>query len=295
MVGAEALHAHLESGTGTVARCWSVTRRDGVRFGFTDHDCDLAFDGIVFRAETGMTAKALQQATGLSVDNSEAMGALSDAAIREDDIAAGRFDGADVVAWLVNWQNVGARKILFRGTIGEIRRGAGAFNAELRGLTEKLNRPVGRVFQKPCSAVLGDRNCGFDLETSGFRHEAELVSQVDGRVFDPGPLEGFGAGWFERGRIEVMSGNAAGLSAAIKHDRAGPTGARVIEVWEPLRLVPLPGDIVRLTAGCDKRFTTCREKFDNVLQFQGFPDIPEEDWLATHPTEAKRKDGGSRR
>ena len=75
----------------------------------------------------------MQQSTGLSVDNTEALGALSDAAIREADIEAGRYDGAEVRAWLVNWADVSARQLQFRGSIGELRRAGGAFEAELRG------------------------------------------------------------------------------------------------------------------------------------------------------------------
>ncbi len=295
MAGAEALHAHLAGGLSTVARCWAVTRRDGTRFGFTDHDRDLAFGGQVFKADTGLTAKALQQATGLSVDNTEAMGALSDAAIREEDIAAGRFDGAEVVAWLVNWADTDARRIMFRGHIGELRRGSGAFHAELRGLTEALNRPVGRVYQKPCTAVLGDATCQFDLGTAGYVHEGAVDAVEETRVFRLGALTSFEPGWFQRGRLDVLSGAAEGLSGAIKRDRFRDDDDRAIELWEPLRATVAAGDLVRITAGCDKRFETCRLKFNNLVNFQGFPDIPEDDWMMVHPTQAKRKSGGSRR
>lgn len=294
-MGAAELHAHLAGGLTTVARAWAVTRRDGQRLGFTDHDRDLVFDALTFRADSGLTARALSQATGLSVDNSEAMGALSAAAISEADIAAGRYDGAEVVCWLVNWADVSARKILFRGTIGEIRRGDGAFHAELRGLTEMLNRPVGRVYQRPCTAVLGDADCGFDLSAGGYVFEGPLEGVEDNRAFRAGALAGFSPGWFQRGRLEVLSGPAQGLTSAIKRDQMRADGARVIEVWEPLRAAAAAGDLVRLTAGCDKRFSTCRMKFGNHLNFRGFPDLPEEDWITVHPSQAKRLDGGSRR
>ncbi|WP_425071036.1 DUF2163 domain-containing protein [Sagittula sp. S175] len=294
-MGQAELHEHLATGVTTVCRAWAVTRKDGTVFGFTDHDRDLAFDGLTFKAETGLSARALAQSTGLSVDNTEAMGALSDSAIREEDIAAGRFDGAEVVAWLVNWSDVNARRVMFRGHIGEVRRGEGAFHAELRGLSEALNRPVGRVYQKPCTAVLGDASCGFDLNTSGYVHEDALFGVEETRVFLCGPLTGFEPGWFQRGRLTVLSGDAAGLSAAIKRDQFRPDGTRVIEIWEPLRASPVAGDLVRLEAGCDKRFDTCRLKFGNLVNFQGFPDIPEEDWVMVHPASAKAKTGGSRR
>jgi uncharacterized phage protein (TIGR02218 family) len=121
--------AHLDTGTTTLARCWAVLRRDGTTYGFTDHDCPLTFGGITFKADAGMTARAVMSATGLSVDNSEAMGALSDAAINEADIEAGRFDGAEVKASLVNWADVATRTSRFAGTIGELRRSGGAFHA----------------------------------------------------------------------------------------------------------------------------------------------------------------------
>lgn len=110
MTGYDArLRAHLATGTTTLARAFAVTRADGVVLGFTDHDRDLSFDGILFRADSGMTAGALQQATGLAVDNSEAFGALRSDAISETDVMAGRYDGAAVRGWLVNWTDVTER------------------------------------------------------------------------------------------------------------------------------------------------------------------------------------------
>ena len=120
-----------------------MTRGDGVTLGFTDHDGDLSFGGIVYRAGTGLTARAFAQTTGLAVDNSEAMGALSDAAVSEADVEAGRYDGARLRAWAVNWANPSQRALRFRGTFGEITRRGGAFEVELRGLTEALKPAAG--------------------------------------------------------------------------------------------------------------------------------------------------------
>ena len=295
MAGAEALHTHLSSGVTTVARCWEVRRKDDRRFGFTDHDLDLDFDGLTFRADTGMSAAALQQGTGLSVDNSEAIGALSDASVTETDIAAGRFDGAAVTAWLVNWADVTARKVLFRGSLGEITRSGGGFSAELRGLTEMLNRPVGRVFQKPCSAVLGDQACRVDLDAPGMVTEATVLEVSDvGRV-TLAMSDTFEAGWFQRGRLDVLDGDGAGLWAVLKRDVLFDDGTRAVDLWEPLRVPLLAGNRVRLVVGCDKRFETCRAKFDNLLNYQGFPDIPQEEWVMVHPTMTRNRNGGSLR
>lgn len=288
----EEMQAHLASGVTTLCRCWSLTRTDGVRMGFTDHDGDLVFGGMRYGAQTGLTAMALQQGTGLSVDNTEAMGALSDAAISEADIEAGRYDGAQVECWLVNWADVSQRTLQFRGSIGELRRSGGAFEAELLGLTDLLNRPQGRVFQKPCGAVLGDVACGVDLDRPGYQVQAVVRSVQETRIgFDL--LDGFEEGWFQRGVLEVLDGPATGLRGMIKKDALVPD-SRQVTLWAQLRADLSVGDTVRLTAGCDKRMETCRFKFKNLLNFQGFPDIPGNDWTVAVPSSASAT-GGSRR
>lgn len=290
-----ALKAHLATGATTLARAFAVTRRDGVVLGFTDHDRDLSFDGITFRADSGLTAKALQQATGLAVDNTEAFGALRSDAITEVDILAGRYDDAKVQGWLVNWTDVAVRVLQFRGTIGEITRSGGSFTAEMRGLAEALNRPQGRIYHGRCSAVLGDDHCGFDLNQAGYWDERAVEQVTDGRVFSFGDFSGFDDRWFEKGRFSVLTGKAAGLAGSIKNDRLRGATAREVELWQELRIAPLPGDMVRIEAGCDRRAETCQLKFTNLLNFQGFPDIPGEDWVMSYPVSASFNDGGSRR
>ena len=291
-MSAEGLYAHLQSGATTVARAWLLARRDGVTMGFTDHDRDLAFGGEVYRAGTGLTAKALQQTTGLSVDNTEAMGALSDAALTEDDILAGRFDAAEVTAWLVNWAFPDDRVMQFRGSLGEITRAGGAFQAELRGLTELLNQPQGRVIQRPCAAILGDGACRFNLTQPGYFSERAVEGVEEGRVFRWTAFTGFDDRWFERGRFRVLTGAAAGVIGVVKNDRLG-VARREVELWQAVLPGVATGDMVRLEAGCDKRPETCRLKFGNFLNFQGFPHVPGEDWLASYPVRTALNNGGS--
>ncbi|WP_424940206.1 DUF2163 domain-containing protein [Aliiroseovarius sp. S253] len=287
--------AHLGKGVTTVARLWKVTRRDGAVYGFTDHDLDVHMDEVIYKADTGMTAHALSQTTGLSVDNTEALGVLSTDAISEKDIRAGRYDGAEVEAWLVNWRDVSQRYLRFRGKVGELSREAGGFRAELNGLSEAMNQPQGRAYQSPCSAVLGDERCRFDLDQTGYSIELDLVGNDEETVFRFEGMALYPADWFVRGRLMVLSGEAEGLSGIIKNDTKAEDGTRTIELWEALRAVMQPGDRVRLEAGCDKLPRTCRVKFNNFLNFRGFPDIPGEDWLMSYPIPSGRNDGGDGR
>jgi uncharacterized phage protein (TIGR02218 family) len=286
------LQARLDGGATRLCRCWRVERRDGVVFGFTDHDRDIAFDGVLFRASSGMDASALQSATGLSVDNAQTVGALSSAGIREEDIRAGRFDRAEIRHWLLDWEHPDLRALLFRGHFGEIRRADGAFEVELRGLAEALNAPVGRSILRTCDRVLGDAKCRFDVGRAGFWGEGAASAGSSGAVVESGGLVGFADGWFAHGALTWLSGANAGTTGAVKADRL-VGGLRQLELWQEPGAPVAVGDGFRVVAGCDKRAETCRAKFDNLLNFRGFPHIPGDDWVTAYPRDGAVHDGGS--
>ena len=292
MSGRDDLLTHLGTGISTVSNCWVVTRRDGLVLGFTDHDRDLTFEGVTFKAASGMTARSLHQTNGLSVDNTEAMGALSDAAVTEEDLLAGRFDGAEVVSWIVNWQDVSQRMKSFAGTFGEVVRSAGAFRAELRGLADQLNQVQGLSYQRSCSAVLGDARCRFDLNQPGYFLETPILGIESPGVYRIARDVSIADGWFDRGRARLTSGGATGVVGLVKFDRDEPATRRV-ELWVDFSVTPLVGDMLRLEAGCDKMAATCRTKFGNFLNFRGFPHIPGEDWMTSYPVSSGQNNGES--
>jgi hypothetical protein len=162
-----ALQAHLDGGTTTMCYCWRVTRRDGLVQGFTEHDEDLVFDGTSFAASAGFSATEVQQTLGLSVDNLTVQGALSSDAISEADLAAGRYDDAEVELFWVNWADPTQRITVLVGTTGEAKRQGVAFSAELRGLTARLDQTTMRLFQRTCDARLGARCASGSLRCRG--------------------------------------------------------------------------------------------------------------------------------
>ncbi|TPE50718.1 DUF2163 domain-containing protein [Amaricoccus solimangrovi] len=287
-----ALRAHLEGGATSLCRCWLARRADGRAFGFTDHDDDLSFEGQMFRAGSGMDASALKSATGLSVDNLSVIGALTDAGVTEADIGAGRFDGAEVLHWLVNWRAPEQRILVFRGTFGEISRKDGGFEVELRGPAEALNLPVGRNLLRRCDATLGDTRCGVDVSDAAHSAVARVRNAKGARV-SLAELGHFEAAWFTGGRVVWRSGANVGLEGRVKVD-AVEAGGRLLVLWQEPAFTPEPGDEAVVIAGCDGLAATCRAKFGNFLNFRGFPHIPGEDWVTAYPREGEVHDGGSR-
>lgn len=269
------LAAALAGGATTLARCWRLTRRDGAVVGVTEHDEDLTVDGTRFRAASGVAGSEEAAALGFAVGGGEMSAALSSDLIDEAELAAGRYDGAAVELLLADWSAPANFIRLRRGTVGEVRREGGAFTAELRGLSSQLNVVRGRLFTAGCDADLGDARCGLALDAPAYRGTGTVAGVEGASLFRAAGLDGFADGWFTQGRLVFTSGTNAGFACEVKtHGMAG--GVR-LELWqrppEPLDV----GDAFTVTAGCDKRFETCRDRFANALNFRGFPHMPGND------------------
>lgn len=268
-----ALEAHLATGATTLCWCWRLTRRDGVKFGATDHDKPLVFDGTTFEASAGFTASDIKDGVGLSVDNLEVSGALSSAALTDNDLSAGRYDDAKVEIFRVNWADVAQRVLMRSGSLGEVRRTGTAFAAEVRGLQHYLQQPKGRLFQFTCDADLGDARCGINLAVPAYTGTATILTALTPRRFTVSGLSGYDHDFFTRGLAAFTSGPAAGLNIEVK-SHANISGVVTIELWADAEGPPVAGNTFSVRAGCDKRFETCKARFANALNFRGFPSMP---------------------
>lgn len=272
------LAAHLATGATTLCWCWRLTRRDGSRQGFTDHDRDLTFDGTTFEASAGFEASEVGESLGLSVDNLQIEGALSSAHLTEADLAAGLYDDAQVEIFRVNWADVSERLLMRAGTLGEVTRAGSAFSAEVRGLAHYLQQPKGRLYQYTCDADVGDHRCGVDLDQAAFTTTGVVSGVLSERRFAVDGLDGFSAQWFSRGLLQWTSGAATGQRIEVRlHARAD--GDVMLETWVAPRGAPAVGDTFTVSAGCDKHHRTCRSKFGNAVNFRGFPHMPGNDFL----------------
>ena len=288
------MQAKLDEGATTFCACWRIDPINAPALGFTDHDRNLFFGGVAFEAASGFETTSIERSLGLSIDNGAAKGALRSEKISEVDIRKGVYDAAEVRQWIVDWSDPANRILNFRGEIGEIRRGELAFEVELRGLAEKLNRPTGRHYLSTCDAVLGDARCGVDLTGSEFRGLGVVSSVLDVRTFIASGLAAFEAQWFADGKLTWSGGANSGLDFGVRSQRP-VVGGMEIEVDRDFVETPEAGDGFAAFAGCDKRFATCRGKFSNGANFRGFPFIPGDTWMAAYPVEGGVHDGGRRR
>jgi uncharacterized phage protein (TIGR02218 family) len=264
-----ALLAHLSSETTTTATLWKLVRRDAVTMGFTDHDTDIAFDGLTYRAETGYTRTALVSDATLSVDNMDIEGLLATGALTADDIRNGVYDWAELTVYIVNYSDLtqGA-VILRRGFLGEFTLRNGVFVTELRGISQALSRNFIRVYTADCTADLGDSRCRVDMS---LHRETGTVSAVTSQrhsftvsLTGSRPDEYFNGGllvWTSglntgaRQEVRTLTGNAATLYLPSAEDIA-------------------VGDAFTIEAGCDKTITMCKNRYNNIVNNRSFPFIP---------------------
>lgn len=286
------LAAHLADGATNLCHCWKLVRRDGVAFGFTDHDRDLVFGGIVFGARSGLEAAEATAELGFAVGGGEVSGALVSAGLTEDDISSGFYDDANVETWLVNWSDVSQRLLLDIGSLGEIRRADGGFVAEVRGLMHRLDEERGRLFRSTCSADLGDAKCGINLASSSYSGSG-IVTRTDGALVIAASGIAGGDGFYTAGQLTWTGGANAGIAVEVKVHRA-ISGIDEFDLWQRAPQPILVGDTFRVTAGCDKNHATCRKKFKNVVNFRGFPHMPGNDFIIRMPRQGEPGlDGGS--
>lgn len=275
------LTAHLQGSTTTLCYCWRIQRRDGTVFGFTDHSDDVTCDGTTYRATTGVTTTKMVRRLGLSVDNLDLEGAIDDDALTALDIERGLFDDARVDLRIVNWSDPTQFDYLARGTFGNARMAENGFEVEFRSRAHVLNQPTGRMFQRTCDAKLGDARCRVNLPALAV--SGTVVGASGQTIIVSGltqPVDYFGLG---------LMVDATGARHKIRYHN-GIT----LTLWEQPVVMPLIGSIVTLTPGCRQTAEVCKAKFNNLLNFQGFPFIPGNDSLTNYPVRGKDNyDGGS--
>jgi uncharacterized phage protein (TIGR02218 family) len=274
--------AALASTVTTLCHCWRLTRRDGVVQGFTDHDRDISFSGVTFAAASGFEASDTEATLGLSIGGGEVSGALSSDVLSEDDLANGVWDGASVEIWLVNWNAIDQRVLLDIATIGEVRRSEFAFTAELRSAASFLDQETGLLFQRLCSADLGDARCRVAVTAPDFACDGTVLAGATPIGFAAALARTYEAGFFSGGKLTFTSGGNSGASRQVKDHTLLGTNVSFL-LWTPLARPVAAGDAFTVSAGCDKTLTTCRYKFNNLANHRGFPHIPGNDIIISYP------------
>jgi len=284
---------HLDGESVSICNCWEIECVDGKTLGFTDHDLDIQIGEIVFEASSGLEASQIEASMGLSPNNHEITGALRSDRITSEHIAARVYDGAKVRHYVVNWQSPDEHILMQTYLMGDISQQDGAYKVELKSLIALLDQTNTRKFEKRCNANLGDSQCGIDLFTN-YSFTGVVVEVMDTDFLTIGGLPEKENGWFSGGVLEFTSGANIGKRTEITNNISNQIKSQnsVLQLWS---MFPDPisvGDQVLVRPGCDKLLSTCYEKFQNVINFRGFPHLPSTEFAMSYAGNSKDLDGG---
>lgn len=115
-----------------------------------------------------------------------------------------------------------------------------------------------------------------------------VISVTDRKTFVISVNEdrlGFFSDWYNHGIIRFTYGENENLSFQIKDVEMLDSAGNDVQVNLYLRaaFTPQVGDIGVIYPGCNKSLTDCIRKFNNVLNFRGFPFIPGENYVKVYP------------
>lgn len=262
-----ALATHLAGDTWTVATLWEIIRTDAIVFRFTDHDADLVVGANTYLAAVGYAPTAIKHGVDASTDNMETHGILDDLGIRTEELIAGLFDHAVVTINLVNWASPSdGTAPLLKGYIGDVSAESGEFTAELMGLSQKLRKSLGELYQPACPADLFDTRCG--VNPASFTATGAVTTATSQIQFtDTARTEA--DDYWNGGLLTFTSGENAGLAMDVKSSLA--TG--VLILYEPMPFDIAVTDTYSIQTGCDKILDTCKTRYNNIANFRGFPHI----------------------
>lgn len=266
----EDLKRSFEQNTTHIVKCWKITLKDNTVIGFTTNNENFSYDGVEYNSFSGDDIKNIKSNLDIEEDSFEFSNIISSNLILENDILAGKYDNAKIEIFLLDIQNQNNGKVvLLTGTISDIECKGDMFTAKVKGLKDEINKTIGELYSPLCRCGFCDTKCG--LDKANFTFLATITNVLNDVSFTTNneAILNQSNGYFDNGIIEFTSGDNNGQKMEIKQHANG-TFILSLNLPQELKI----GDAFKITAGCNKQFSTCCSKFNNAINFRGEPHLP---------------------
>ena len=284
-----------------LCNCYEITRTDGRVYRLTDHSELLKVDisgtgeGVLrdFFPNDGAETSATEKTADFNPENAEIRGIISSDMIIEDDIRAGLLKNAKLTRYLVDWRCPWSgffEKETFE--FGSIAWGQTAYLGEIIGLKARADLSQGRRYTIECRHVFGSTECGKDLESpdengNPITARLSVASISDQRKTFFASAKG--GQWnledFRYGKITFTSGANSGLSFEVATNTAVSTVTNTLSFTLSLfsGYDIAVGDEFTAIQGCTKSRASCVGRYNNFLNYGGFPYMPGSDRVQQRP------------
>lgn len=264
-----ALQQALEAEAATICRVWEIERADGQILRFTDLDIDIEYQDELYRSQTGFTTSAIFNAANTTQQDVQLGIILGATAITDLDIYNGQFDNAKCSLKLIDYKNpLSGDMILFNGIVKDILLdNQGSASMTLRGFIDTHRTLLHEVYSATCRADLGDARCQVDIEA--IAHNFTVTNVIDHFRFETDLTEEDNE--FDLGTIIWQEGNNSVISPRSVEVRQSAEENGLVVLMIPMPFAIEVGDEGRIYPGCNKTFTMCRDRYDNLINMRGEP------------------------
>lgn len=254
----------------TTAWCVRIECVGGLVIRLTTYPFNLTMsNATVYETDSGYEQTAYSGNVSMAPGAIDITGIVGAGGVTRDQIASGIMDDARVFIFKTSYLSpVEDYEPVVAGFFGKTTIEDDRYTVEGMSLLDALNQNVGKVYTPTCSRTFGDTGCGKSLAALTFT--GAVVDQIGTTSFrDTSRTEA--ADYFGAGKIKFTSGANSGLPALdIKDFAAGGLITIYDRFYSPL----VAGDTYQITAGCRRRLADCRDKWSNVVNFFGFPNMP---------------------
>lgn len=268
-----------------LASAWKVTPVYGSAVRVTPHDVELTIAGEVYTPMGGADPSTVRRQGQLREHDREFRGVIDSAAITAEDLMAGRWNGAAIDEYTIDWSTPWAghlRRASYR--VAEVTFDGQMWRAATVGLVQYLRGPRGDLYGRHCRhewGVVRPDGDGCPVVASSYTTTSAASGFGDGgrklQIRASSISGSLADGYFALGKFTVTSGANAGQVRDVK---SYTQATREIELQYPLPRAMAVGDTFTVTAGCDRRAATCRDKF-GVFEtgFGGYDTMPGTDFV----------------
>ncbi len=263
----------------SLANCYLLQLATGSQIACTDQDYPVTLNGVTYVANflqvSGLKFKCAigldpdEQRITVAAKPTDLIGGVPALAA----ISKGVLDGCAISRFLVFFDGppVNGKQspiigsvLLFKGRVGKVdsvgrTRAKITVNSDLVLLD--LDMPK-NLYAPGCQHVLYDRGC--TLNAANFATAGSVEAADNATLTWSGSNSNYA-----QGKLVFTSGINNGLAFTVK-----AAGGGALNLAYPMEDVPAVGDTFIVYFGCDHSMGTCRNKFNNLQNFRGFPFIP---------------------
>lgn len=252
--------------------CLRIQPTIGSAIQLTQHPTDLKMsNGKTYLSSSGYQFTGFVSSSNTSPASFDFDGIAGLAGISRDAISSGAFDNAKCYLFACDWRDPQEDyEPIVSSILGKVVMMDDRYRVEEMALIDAMNQSQGFTYTAACPKVFGGQEYGGCMVNKPSLQVGATITAI----LSPSRISASSLGqppdYFALGTIQFTSGKNVGLKPAeIKNYNAGN-----IEVFEPFYYEPAIGDSFIITPGCRKRISDCNTKFNNVINFGGFPYIP---------------------